>query len=54
MTLHGQGREAIGDHQRQVAAVAGLGVERGGAGFVEASAEVRALQIGLAVAGGAV
>ena len=49
VALHGQGGEAVGDHQRQIAAFAGVLVERGGAGVVEASAEVGTLQIDLSV-----
>jgi hypothetical protein len=40
---------ALGDPQRQIAAFAGVLVERGGAGVVEASAEVGTLQIDLPV-----
>jgi len=49
VALHGQGGEAVGDHQRQVAAVFRMLVERGGASFVEAPTEVGTLQVDLSV-----
>ena len=57
MALHGEGRQAVGDHQRQVVATGvGFGVLAQALGrvVVQASAQVRALQVGVAVGRGAV
>src|SRR5690606_14408348 len=54
VALHGQRREAVGDHQGEVAGWLIELIQPRGAGFVQAPAQVRALQVELSVGGGAV
>src|SRR5690606_39011542 len=54
VALHGQRREAVGDHQGEVAGWLIELIQPRGAGFVQAPAQVWALQVELSVGGGAV
>ena len=53
LALYRPGREAIADHQQQIGGADAAGGEVGAALFVQLSPQIRAIQIDMAIAGGA-